>query len=388
MRTDERRETKNRRRMHRPLAWACLALLAGTLSLHGQPTISIDYQGPLAPLSGGPLDPGGIYRTTPAIFPPLPGLVYGSAALGISPAFVGFGELDAFSWGRDAQLRPDSTLTHLVTSYRLMFSTDEFAIGHPGLTTPNNVLNQGATGTQEASADLQLMALLPANGLPPWGPAAPMIGHLSWLDGNAVPPFGGLGIRLIEPNPFTVGAIPDVGDNVDAADFNDRDPMRPRGYFSLDGSFADPVEGINANIQTGQVNGVSAADILVSAGTGIFLVWAHAAQLGLDDADDIDALAIWESGDGMFTPSNVPFDWIGGSGIDMVLFSVRRNSPIIGTLDSILGEPIEEGDILTTPMGGPGNPPGIFIAAEVIGLATQRNALAALGDDLNALSIR
>ncbi|MEZ5975726.1 MAG: hypothetical protein R3E96_13060 [Planctomycetota bacterium] len=50
----------------------------------------------------------------------------------------------------------------------------------------------------------------------------------------------------------------------------------------------------------------------------------------------------------------------------MLLFSVRRGSWVIGQPDSIFGIPIEEGDILTTPlptaMGGVSPFPGIFIA--------------------------
>ncbi|MCF6329546.1 MAG: hypothetical protein L3J02_07095, partial [Henriciella sp.] len=51
---------------------------------------------------------------------------------------------------------------------------------------------------------------------------------------------------------------------------------------------------------------------------------------------------------------------------DMVLFSVRRGSPVVGMPDSIFGIPIADGDILTTPlptsMGGVSPFPGIFCA--------------------------
>jgi hypothetical protein len=59
----------------------------------------------------------------------------------------------------------------------------------------------------------------------------------------------------------------------------------------------------------------------------------------------------------------------------MVLFSVRRGSALIGQPDSIFATPICEGDILTTPLLGGASPfPGIFIAAENLGLATMRGA--------------
>jgi hypothetical protein len=123
-------------------------------------------------------------------------------------------------------------------------------------------------------------------------------------------------------------------------------------------------------------------------------VFAPAIALGLDIAagantDDLDALALWENGSGVYEPSMMPYDWAGG-GTDMLLFSVRRGSAVIGLPDSIFGIPIEEGDILTTPlptaMGGVSPFPGIFIAAENLGLATVRSGLTGpFGDDLDAL---
>jgi hypothetical protein len=70
-----------------------------------------------------------------------------------------------------------------------------------------------------------------------------------------------------------------------------------------------------------------------------------------------------------------------------VLFSVRRGSPVVGMPDSIFGIPISEGDILTTPLptafGGVSPFPGIFCAAENIGLMAR--AAGTVHDDLNAL---
>ena len=78
--------------------------------------------------------------------------------------------------------------------------------------------------------------------------------------------------------------------------------------------------------------------------------------------DDLDALVLHDAGhDGDYT-----------AGADMLFFSVRRGSAIIGTPDSIWGAPIEEGDILVPP-GTFGLAPGIFIPAEVLGLATVRS---------------
>ncbi len=350
-----------------------------------QPTLSIDYQGPTA--VAGIMDPGGAYRATPAPGPvPPPTVIFNSAALGIAPGFFGVAELDALSWGLDTQLRPDSTFTTWRTGYRLLISTDEFANGDPALAAPPDLFSEGSVGNREASADLQLVSLTPGTML------APVVlpnfyGHFSWLDGDGFAPFGGLGVGLVEPNIPSPGALPDMGDTIDAADFRG---TQSRLYFSVDASFPDPLEGFPSNAATSIANGVLPGDVLVSNGGGFFVVWAAANQLGLGPEDDLDALILWENGNGVFDPSSFPFDWTFGTR-DMLLFSVRRGSPLIGSPDAFFGLPIVEGDILTTPPGGAGTPPGIFIGAETLGLGTTRNFTAFAfphSDDLNAMSIR
>jgi hypothetical protein len=97
-------------------------------------------------------------------------------------------------------------------------------------------------------------------------------------------------------------------------------------------------------------------------------LYAPAAALGLDllgeGTDDLDALILNDRGTPLvFEP-----------GIDLIEFSVRRNSAVIGLPDSWLGIPIEEGDVLTIP-AAPGLPPQIVIPAEALGLATVRSGL-------------
>jgi hypothetical protein len=108
--------------------------------------------------------------------------------------------------------------------------------------------------------------------------------------------------------------------------------------------------------------------------------------------DDIDALVVVENGMPGFQPSQVPYDWVPGGGTptrDLVLFSVRRGSALIGQLDSLLGLPITEGDVLGTPLAGaPNARPIIFIAAEVLGLRALRGQVLTAGDELNALDMR
>jgi hypothetical protein len=115
-------------------------------------------------------------------------------------------------------------------------------------------------------------------------------------------------------------------------------------------------------------------------------LYAAANQLGLNltgALDDLDALALHENGVPGYQPSIFPNDWLGGA-TDMLLFSVRRGSSLIGQLDSLFGLPIAEGDILTTPFGGFGFP-AIYIAAENLGLVAR--IVGAPNDDLDALDI-
>lgn len=100
--------------------------------------------------------------------------------------------------------------------------------------------------------------------------------------------------------------------------------------------------------------------------TGPVTVWASFAALGLGPNDDLDALIVRDNGNGVFDPSVVPFDWMSGA-TDLVVFSVRRSSPLVGTRDAFFGVPIEEGDVLTVTGGG--GVPGILIAAERLGAA-------------------
>jgi len=92
---------------------------------------------------------------------------------------------------------------------------------------------------------------------------------------------------------------------------------------------------------------------------------------------------VWDNGDGVFQPAASLFQWNQGTA-DMVLFSVRRGSALVGQTDSLLGLPIEPGDILFNPPG-PGQRPRILIAAENMGLATERSGQVGEGDDVDAM---
>ncbi len=287
-------------------------------------------------------------------------------------------EIDALSFGNDALLPQ-------IGGPSLFFSVDEFALGIPGSPAPPNVTSEGGrfVANREASADIFSRLFLPALPIAP----GPVYGNGGIYDGNGAAPFLAPGLSLIEPNAPSAGTLPDMGDNLDAL------ACAPAGsvdvYFSLDAGWLDPLEVAPANSGTAVANGFFAADILqVPYPTGgAPVVWAGFAALGLSAEDDINALMVRDNGNGTFDPSLVPFDWLSGA-TDMVIFSIRRGSPLVGTPDAFTGSPIEEGDVLTVTGGG--GVPGILIPAEALGLRTVRNygpGPFGYGDDIDALSL-
>jgi hypothetical protein len=349
-------------------------------------TFSVDFQGRtvqaavLDSFFGVPITDGDILTPTlpgpPGPNPPSfgllppPGIEIGSlpGAIGVVPGGLGiftglfFTELDALSYGRDG-------------GDTLYFSVDEFASGVP--TAFPDVFSEGALGASEASADV--FAYL---GPVVAGPPGPPLGNTLAVDGDGLA--AGLpGVGLIEPNPPTPGSSVDPGDNLDAVDLGTTFvDLTGRVFFSLDSGFLDSLEGFPVNSSTAAVNGFSGADVLVSFAGGFPALAIPAGILGLDvfgfDTDDLDALA-FDDADGSlsFTPG------------ELILFSVRRDSAVIGVPDSLFGVPIEEGDVLTVP-AFVGGFPALFIAAESLGLATIRSGAAGPfgSDDLDALDVK
>jgi hypothetical protein len=139
------------------------------------------------------------------------------------------------------------------------------------------------------------------------------LGHVNHQDldgdGQSCGGNGGFGLGLTE------------NDDVDALE---RDPCK---FVDLncDGDAEKPILFTLApNSPSLAYFGASSADILISGiGYGT-LVWASAAELGLDAAGDaIDALCIWENGSGVFDEG------------DRVLFSLTANSATV--LNSAFG---------------------------------------------------
>ncbi|MCB9915299.1 MAG: hypothetical protein H6828_09135 [Planctomycetes bacterium] len=390
-----------------PLARRAASLVAGAAFLAGQAgaqqvTFSIDWHSPTLPIpdffTSTPITEGDILAPatlTPALGPlTMPGIAISAGPTGLGlPAWAGCVghpggtpcgiEVDALSYGTDHPMLPQSSGS--LGDY--WFSTDEYALGFAGPSWPPDMGSEVPCG--DASADVW------HNGAPlPAGPLGPfffMAGNTAAIDGDGMVSCSGAlypGLGLREPN---FPGFPNLGDNLDAldVDFNASSAGFPATgvYFSLDEAFFDGLVG-QPNSGSAGLIGATGADVLKTLTPGgPPIVWASGFQLGLNQAgalDDLDALAIWENGTGLFEPSAFPYDWVNG-GTDMVLFSVRRGSPVIGQPDSIFGIPIEEGDILTTPVVGGLSPyPGIFCAAENLGLITFRS-YAMRADDLNAL---
>lgn len=386
----------------------------------GRLLFSSDYKGPIhgAPSQFNPLIREsdlltGPLNGQPGIGPlPPPIMGFDGAALGLpqfgtcttpTPGVACRIEVDAFTRGKDARITPDGSGAGFGN---IFFSVDEYAQGIPNPLVPNV---SSEAFVSEASADVfAYMGTLPGP-VPPPQQGTPM-GNIAVLDGDGQPSQNGFvypGLGIKEPNDASLGSL-NGGDNLDAFDrtelsaqpsISSTDPV----YFSLDGNLFDPKEGIfgsnSAAFNSTPQLTYSAADVLIGFGSGAPFIYATASSLGLTGGeDDVDALAIWDNGDNHFQVSGHPYDWnqdMDGDGIgdtDMLIFSVRRGSDVIGKLDSIFGLPIQAGDLLVPPVSGTlvagsgsGNP-GIFVSAEAMGLRADR-AQNDDSDDLDAVDI-
>ena len=162
--------------------------------------------------------------------------------------------------------------------------------------------------------------------------------HAGRWDGDGLP--GGSGYRypglgLVEPS-LPQGPPPDGGDNLDALETQAADWSAL--FFSLDSLFVDPhpLMGGRTNSGSAFAHGFVGCDVLMTlpGGNGPQL-YAPGAALGLGliggdpDHDDVDALAVHDNGNLTFEPPTYPGEWSTGA-VDMLLFSVRRGSAVIG----------------------------------------------------------
>jgi hypothetical protein len=293
-------------------------------------------------------------------------------------------EVDALDLGLSTPLFPNQAI-----SGHLYFSTDKYAAGI-GAPVPPTIWTEGPVFDLETDVLVDLG--LGAGPLAPF--AGPMVGSTAALDGDGLISGSGFryrGVGLLEPGMLTI-----IGDNLDGLMFEGPAPaigFPPGGvYFSLDAAFPDPLTGV-FNTGSAAFHGFVGGDVLWTAGPGgpPFL-YAAAGANGLDlmgpGLDDLDALILWENGVAGYQPPFAPYSWT-FAGTDMLLFSVRRGSAVVGAPDSIFGLPINEGDVLMAPVAGGVSPfPGIFVAAENLGLLTTRfGPPVPFGDDVDALEL-
>ena len=384
---------------------ATLALGSAVLAQNqGIPVFSIDWYGPSIGIpnsfSGFPISEGDLLAPqplTPAFGPlPAPGIVESAgllAPIGLNlanyiPCF-GHGpytpckvEVDALSHGLD----PLYDCTPGLPPPTWEFSVRFRALGLSG-GSPPDVTSEAVC--QDEGADVFMGLGVSCGPLPP---STAFGANAATIDGDGMPNCTGSGlypgVGLIEiPPPNT------QGDNLDAVDLDVPDRWLPSTtctYFSLDSGFVDPPTGF-ANTSSAAAEGFVGGDVLVTCPNCSPALYASAAQLGLDffgpDSDDLDALVLRENGVPGYQRSQSPYDWLTGAS-DMLFFSVRRGSAMVGFPDAIFGQPIEPGDVLV-PTGPLGTQPGIFIAAESLGLMTGRILVPPPpSDDLDALDLR
>ena len=390
---------------------AAVALAAGASAQNRQPIFSIDWKSPTVGLPdslfGRPITEGDLlFAPAPSTFPqfgpaPTPALhVKAGPAFLPVPMHLGLAqhagcmghmggtpcgiEVDAVCTGRAQLLQPNQPIR------QLYLSVDSHAVGFAA-PVPPSITSEAPLG--ESAADVLVSLALGAGPLPPFG--GPLPGSTAVLDGDGLQgasAFRYRGVGLREPT-FPGPALPTSGDNLDAlASWLPVAQGWPvmGFFFSLDGALIDPWTGI-AGSNTAAAHGFVGGDVLVTPVPNVPpLLYAPANQLGLDlfgvNTDDLDALVICENNVPGWQRALEPYDW--NLGQDLLLFSVRRGSAVIGRPDSIFGLPISEGDVLVPPVPGGLSPlPGIFIAAENLGLATVRQGTVSRNDELDALEL-
>ncbi len=335
---------------------------------------------------GGPFPSPTTPLNNPGVLLPATFLQAYGACFGHLPGTSCGLEMNALSFGHDALLQPN-----LNYRFSIYFSVDEQAVGSPISTTWGTVFSEAQQN--EASADVfmssfQGMGPFQAVGQPGQNSQV-MDGDGRRNQGTAFAP----GLGLIEPN-LPGATLPDTGSNLDSLSIGP--PINPTLdpiFFSLQGGRPDPLEPTAPLTNSAAAQGHQGGDILMfDPVSSSVTVYATADSLGLDNlgpgSDDVDAIAVIESNaiPGFQRP-NAFYGWEVGDG-DLVLFSVRRGSAVIGTPDSLLGLPIVPGDVLMAPIGQGflgTTPPGIFATAESLGLEANRTN--GTSDELDALDV-
>ena len=279
-------------------------------------------------------------------------------------------EVNAYSQGRP--------LNHFRTSTPAIFSVDRGSAGAAGTAVSNEF---GVAGGSEQSSDMFFSAYNNNNTL--------------FRDGDGL----ASGVNPAAPalalaEPTSVGGpivpIPPslVGD-VDGLDLRPAGGVSPstRIYFSMD----------QTTVTSGAYGAISAADIFVNqllsgynqqvGGTvgnpPAAPVYAAEFALGFGQfvGNDVDAVVVFDDGDGQYLP-----------GTDIIAFSLAPGSAFVGQTDSLLGLAVSPGDILVdgataVALGAITPTVGILHTAESLGLRTIRSGQIPTDDNLNALDI-
>lgn len=400
---------------HRLATGLALSVATGATAVAQVPTelhFSVDFQGPTIarPIAVGAQQYSAgdlLVRRGSPFAPDAPEVTYLGAflqqysnCLNTAPGISCGVEVDAISFGRDFRPRNSST-----SRFSVYVSTDEWAVGIPSpLLQPSVPTIFREATRRDASSDIYVQGF---TGQFPFLPVLPVA--VGAADGNGqssgqpLAAFPGLGV--VEPTTPDAGSAADDGDNIDAIDLG-RPVLQSADaiYFSLQAGFplcnepgvplADSA-GLQATVLGTQANGADILRFDPNAPGQLPSLFAAGPQLGLDTpvagVDDVDAVAIFDNAPvGIYTPPRftqpgAPFSWNDPNATtitDLLLFSVRCNSQIIGT-DDTSGRPITEGDVLIKYAGAP--VPTIFIAAEDLGLDTTLRGL--FNDELDGLDI-
>ncbi|MBL8897951.1 MAG: hypothetical protein JNM84_10010 [Planctomycetes bacterium] len=314
------------------------------------------------------------------------GRIPGGPPNGSAPTWANDDEVDALSmisWRTWFKVR-------VVNQARWLFSVTAGSTGVAAI-TPNDLLLEAA-GFQ-GHADI-FQADVPQLFLPI---TTPPIGNLLSIDGN-----GGLN----GPPDFGFGLVERPAANDELSCFSIvANSLRQLYFHSLSRSHAAAYGYSGAHVFWRNPVTFTVLGNTVLAGTYVYLL---PSDLGLTFADDVDALVVHENkitgfqrtGGLVLPDGTIPIEangdaehlgvavqpFTGAFTSDQIFFSVTPDSPIVGTLDSALGQPINPGDILTTP-ASPGLPPRIVVLGELLGLRTVRIAPFDINlmDDIDAL---
>lgn len=337
--------------------------IVATLSLTGVRALFADPSFGLFPGSPSSTGTGDLLESSSGAPSQLP---LGSPVVAVSAANLGLPAgvgSDDVSFGNDHPSAGDSLV---------VFSVDNLSAGYPLAT--HDVYSEALGDDGAAAADVFLASTLPAYATP-WSPGCALTANSLLIDGDGLlgggndrPDAPGIGLDESPPGPpGTAGR-----DDLNALEMSDNrvvdsdgDGVLDKPVFFTVGSADAPLLGFSDP---------SGADVYMKpARSGAVVRFASAAALGLQTADDIDALAVYRKG------ANTTLS----STNDRVVFSLKPGSPSLATFPMLCGGSVgNEADLWITTGGST----QAYATAERLGLCAKRtsglcNPFAASGDD-------